>query len=291
MEILRTLGEADRRLSFSELRDGVGIEDSGQFNYHLGKLTGHFVGKTEAGYGLRQAGHRVIEAVLSGAITDDPVLEPTPIDEPCLLCGGTTVVAYIREHLAHYCTECEGSYGVPDEVPGDGSSEGYGYLGGFPLPSAGIRGRSPAEMFRAATTWGGLELLAVANRVCPRCSAPLEDSREVCEAHDATGGHCEACGNRRPAQVEFQCTNCVYGLGGALVLALTAQSDLLSFLVEHGINPVSPTQQASYYAAVMDYEEEVHSVDPFEASLTFSLDGDELTLTVDDDLAVVGTKR
>jgi hypothetical protein len=70
--ILQTLGRAGEDLSFSVLRDRVGVEDSGQFNYHLEQLVGHFVRKTEDGYQLRRAGRRVVEAVLSGAVTDAP---------------------------------------------------------------------------------------------------------------------------------------------------------------------------------------------------------------------------
>lgn len=69
MEIIQELADASDRLPFSELRDRVGVSDSGQFNYHLDKLVGHFVEDTEDGYGLRRAGERVIEAVVSGAVT------------------------------------------------------------------------------------------------------------------------------------------------------------------------------------------------------------------------------
>jgi hypothetical protein len=44
--ILRGLWEASNdAVSFSELRERVGTPDSGQFNYHLGKLREHFVSK------------------------------------------------------------------------------------------------------------------------------------------------------------------------------------------------------------------------------------------------------
>jgi hypothetical protein len=48
---------ATNAVAFSELRERVGMRDSGQFNYHLDKLRGHFVRKTDAGYELRRAGH------------------------------------------------------------------------------------------------------------------------------------------------------------------------------------------------------------------------------------------
>ncbi|MDY6764143.1 MAG: helix-turn-helix domain-containing protein, partial [Halobacteria archaeon] len=87
VRILKTLGEADGSLSFAELRDKVGHDDPGNFNYHLSKLEGHFVRKTDEGYELQSAGERVIEAVLSGAMTETPVLEPTQTDIICHHCG------------------------------------------------------------------------------------------------------------------------------------------------------------------------------------------------------------
>ena len=45
--ILRTLWDAeDHEATFTELREAVGMRDSGQFNYHLDKLTGRFVTTT-----------------------------------------------------------------------------------------------------------------------------------------------------------------------------------------------------------------------------------------------------
>jgi len=52
MDVLKALWEADGPRSFSALRERVGVRDSGQFNYHLGKLVGHFVRKTADGYRL-----------------------------------------------------------------------------------------------------------------------------------------------------------------------------------------------------------------------------------------------
>lgn len=69
IDILRALWGSDEPLAFSDLQDATDIRDSGQFNYHLDKLTGHFVRKTDDEYVLRQAGNRVVEAVLSGAMT------------------------------------------------------------------------------------------------------------------------------------------------------------------------------------------------------------------------------
>jgi DNA-binding transcriptional ArsR family regulator len=298
LQILRTLGAVDDPLSFSELRDRVGMRDSGQFNYHLNTVTGHFVSKSADGYELRQAGHRVVEAVLSGAVTEAPLMEPTPIDEPCPICGGPTVVAFFEDQVEHYCTECEGqydpetamsSYATPD---GDrGADPEYGYLGSAQLPPAGFQGRSPDELYRAGTTWLTLEVLAMASGVCPRCSASLSTSVGVCEAHDYTAEYCDECSNRHAVQVVFRCANCFYSRGGAAGLALVTDGHLLTFLLEHGINPLSPSGPAAFTAALLGYDEDLVSLEPLQARFTFDVEGDELSITVDEELNVVDVSR
>jgi hypothetical protein len=185
----------------------------------------------------------VVAAVLSGAITDDPVVEPTPIDDPCPICDASTLVAFSEGRVEHYCPECAGLYGrvspsagsqPSGETPDESTT--YGYLGSFQLPPAGMQGRTPGELFHAASTWGLLRFVAVASDICPHCSAPLDSSPLVCEDHESTEDHCEACGNRYAVQLGFRCTNCLYGGEAAFAIALMRNVQVLAFLTTHGIN-------------------------------------------------------
>jgi hypothetical protein len=130
--------------------------------------------------------------------------------------------------------------------------------------------------------------VAVASGLCPHCSAPLDRSVDVCEAHD-TGEHCGACDNRHAVQLAFRCRNCLYGGEAAFAVALLAEVEVLAFLADRGINPVSPADPTVFGTALMDYEEEVRSVEPFEARFTLGVEGDSLTVTVDGALEVVET--
>ena len=119
VDILQMLGEADGPVSFTDLRDRLGIRQGGQFNYHLDKLVGHFVAKTDEGYALRDPGRRVVEAILSGAVTGDPALEPTAIDFACHHCGSPVEVSYRHGTMRLSCTECSGHFDPsndPDEA-------------------------------------------------------------------------------------------------------------------------------------------------------------------------------
>ena len=62
--ILHVLASAEEEVvPFSTLQKRVGIEDSGQFNYHLNRLAGYYVRHTADGYALRKAGTDALEAI------------------------------------------------------------------------------------------------------------------------------------------------------------------------------------------------------------------------------------
>ncbi|MFB6229082.1 MAG: ArsR/SmtB family transcription factor, partial [Halobacteriales archaeon] len=281
IEILRALGDADGPLSFSELHDRVGTRDSGQFNYHLERLTGHFVRKAEDGYVLRRAGRRVIEAVLSGALTDDPTLERTRPEESCWRCGAPIEINWNAGSVEMYCTECAGRYERRHDDGSRGDTVGEGYLGRLPFPPAGLENRAPGEILRTAWTWGNLEILSMSSGICPRCSATVEETIHVCETHDAGDGLCDSCGGRYAAGISFACTNCVFDAGAGFAIALISHTALLSFITSHGLNPISPDSVRRINEVHADYEEEIISTDPLEARFTFHIDDDALTLTVE----------
>lgn len=280
MEMLRVLADEGGTLPFSELRSRVGMRDSGQFHYHLDKLTGHFIRKTDDGYDIRMRGRRVIQAVLSGAVTDAPELERTEIDMSCPYCDAPIEVRFTEEQVRAYCTTCTGTFGSEE-----------GHLGTVFLPPAGIQGRTPLEILEAALTWGNLEWLAGASGLCPRCSAPIDTSVTVCEDHDTNNGVCDRCNRYHQVRCDSVCTNCIYSFGGAFALQFGTDPDFLSFQIDHDLNPISPEQVSTFMTMTLDYEEEVSSMEPFEARFTFTLDEEALSLTVDDNLNVIDATR
>jgi len=58
----------DPSLGFAALRQRVGARDSGRFNYHLRKLDGTLVERTQGGYALSRAGRHVVSVVSEVAI-------------------------------------------------------------------------------------------------------------------------------------------------------------------------------------------------------------------------------
>lgn len=286
LQILRTLGEADEPLAFSELFDRVDYDTTANFSYHLDKLEDHFVGETDDGYVLRLAGRRVVEAVLSGAVTDDPVLERTEIGMDCPLCGSRISVSYYQEHVGIYCSACGGTRSGTSPTAEWAADPATDILGHVDLPPAGVHGRTPAEILHAAEIWTVSKTHALARGVCPRCSASVERSVHVCEDHDPTDGRCDRCGQEFGVTRTVRCTNCIFEEESIFTKHLLADTDLMAFMIEHGIDPLSPN---AFHVVALD--ETIVSTDPFEARFTFTADGDTLTLTVDDEFSVVDVDR
>lgn len=282
LHILQTLGAADAPLSFSALFDRVDYEDSSNFNYHLQELVGHFVTKTDEGYALRQAGGRIVQAILSGVVTDYPVIERTPTETPCFLCGGRMDMSYRQEVVALYCADCGGTRDT-SAPSGEGLlEEASDFVGGLGLPPSGIRSRDPADLPRAAEVWTVSKGQAVARDVCPHCAAPLEDSVRVCEDHEVGEGRCDACERQFAAVIHVNCTNCILERSSIFTSRLLSAPELMAFMLDHGIDPMAPE---GFHLS--GFDEEIRSVDPFEASFTFTAGDDSISLTVDDDLSVV----
>lgn len=284
LAVLRTLGEAAEPLAFTELRQRVGYDTASNFSYHLDQLRGHFIQQTDRGYELRRPGERVVEAVLSGAVTDDPSVARTQVDRACPYCGAPVELSYHQEQVTAFCTDCAGVYGGSTTTGSTADAAPDGLLGYLPLPPAGVRDRSLPEIERAAWTWGFRVMVALANGVCPWCSAPLDQAAEVCGDHDAADGLCPRCGNRHAVQLHSRCRNCIFDHEGAFVLKLVTNTRFLAFVTGHGLNPVFDQWEFGW-----EYDEAVNSTNPFDAEFTFEIGDDVLTVTVDDELSVTDT--
>jgi len=281
LQILQVLAEADEPLAYSDLFERIDYDDSANFTYHLEKLVGHFVRKTDDGYVPRLAGRRVVEAIFSGIVTDTPLVERTEADMACMYCGSQTEMAYFDEVVVVYCRECEGrigELGLAEEwpIPND---DIVGYVN---IPPAGVYDRTPTEIMEAAGIWTIADVQTIVRGVCPRCSATINRSARVCERHDAADGFCEHCNHEFGVSIAVSCTNCTFTTRSPYPTHALGNVELLSFMTGHGIDPF-----ASNAFHLRACTEEILSADPLRARYTFTADGDALTLTVDDDLTVV----
>ncbi|WP_396610574.1 winged helix-turn-helix domain-containing protein [Haloferax sp. S1W] len=275
----------ENAMSFAELRKRAGLRDGSQFNYHLKQLVGHLVRKTEDGYELRRAGHQLVRTVIAGAGIEDPSFEATEVDENCRLCGAPTEVIYHDEELFQICTECDGFFGGPE------SSFPDGMLRGVKFDPAGVTNRNPEEVLDAAQIQDDWRLLTAIEGVCDACSGPINGWLHVCEAHTADGV-CPTCHRRSRVKARFQCAVCKqHGQMSPRWLTLFHPA-VVAFLHERDI-PLAydpegiKTRLSLHVDPPPQFSDELVDEDPPRVHVTVECEGDELRLTMDEELNIV----
>ena len=263
LSILRALVEVRRTtddpfVRFTDLRDRAGIDDTGRFNYHLNRLLGTFVRKTEEGYRLSAFGHRILAPMMGGIF--DPERDAEPIDAPgeCPLCAGSLT---IRPRDTTFQLVCE-----DDHVVNQG-------LLGYP---GVLSDRDPDAVVTALGLLNtqGIEL-AVAG-TCPTCHGSVSGA---IDEHDETEAYlfrapCDTCGN--------QFANTVGG-------CVSTHPAVVSFLADHGVDVrrTPPWAHPFQHAGA----ETVVSENPLQLRVDVDGDDERLSVIVDRSGSVVSSER
>lgn len=270
-------GTGDNAVPFSALFDRIDIVDSGNFSYHLEKLTGPFVRGTDEGYELKQTGINILRAVVAGTVIGDPEFGPTKVDIACPICDAPLEVAYADELMSAFCTACEGSRRWNDEP---------GFVIGGLVPPSGIEQRPSEEAFRAAVTYMLHQAAALHDGVCPHCSGSVETTVNVCADHD-TGEDtlCQNCDRAPMAEVWLVCSTCKRSMFPSVRGVVLNDPDVTAFYHEHGIRHRFATWEAIVRS--FDVDEELLSEAPLRMRFTIPAGDDMLRLTVDEELNVL----
>jgi transposase-like protein len=282
----------DNTVSFSQLFDRIGIHDSGNFSYHLDKLVGHYVESTDDGYRLRNAGLKIVRAVIAGSGLETRRLPPTEIPRSCYHCGAPVELSYEDERLYQICTECEGNLGPESsEQTPEGTLIVYDDFN-----PAGLSHRTPEEVFVAGTIeyLQGVKLLI--RGVCPECSGPIRESLHICDSHDAPAGElCPNCGTSmrggwNEARASYVCSICKHSASYPAWVAVFDHPAVVAFYHEHGFDMTYDLDDPEVCGRLFDRlkkEQTVVSRDPVRIRVTATCDGAELSLTLDENLTVV----
>ena len=261
LAILEALWRLDEPAAFSEIRAEVGMADSAQFNYHLGKLTDQFVRKTDQGYELRTAGERIVQAILAGSFTQHPE-RAVDIDDPCGRCGATLTAHYADEQLSIECPDC-----------------GHGH-GEYPFPPGGLHDRTDAEILRAFDQRVRHLHCLAKDGVCPECNGRMATAIE----------RGETCCLGVAVRATHRCRQCALELCAAVGLGLLDQSPVVSFYADHGVD----LAEAPYWRrqwCVDDHPVTVDDDDPWRLRVEMTAGGERLVVTVDGDLDIVDSER
>jgi rRNA maturation protein Nop10 len=164
-DIIRRLAEADRtQLPFSALYERSRFDDSGQFNYHLDKLVGPFVRKTDEGYELRHAARIVYRLAVGGLLSDRAEAELATVDETCPHCGTAPLTAvYEGDRFWIRCGDCGRRATVA------------------PFPPRALTTHEADRVPAAFDRYTMGSVVRAAENVCPWCGSPLSASLESAE--------------------------------------------------------------------------------------------------------------
>ena len=251
-------GGGDDPTSFAELREQVGVSDSGRFNYHLGKLVGTFVEKVEAGYELTYAGSRVVGAVYEGTYAEGDAIDPVELDAPCPACGGPIELRYADEKITISCRDCEET------------------LSKFGFPPGAVAGRDPADLPRLLTRHMETLLDRLRAGFCINCSGPVDPTFDDAVEDDQLG-------------VTFDCERCRSEVETSLASVLLTEPAVVAFHYDHGVDVRETLLWA--LAWLGESVSERVSDSPPRYAVTLHLDDETLRVQVDDELRVVEATR
>jgi hypothetical protein len=192
-------------LSFSELKTRSEYDGTGNFNYHLDRLTGTLVGFREDGYVLSPLGYNVMRALDTFATFEYGTVAEAALGDPCPFCGGELVGRYRREILEVSCRDC------------GGLAEDGGFTS-VQLVSNAVESLDVETLLDAGALKLERRVDSSRHGLCWKCYSGLERELELCADHDRdAAGICGACRHRYAGHVAAECPNCGTGAAGPLV--------------------------------------------------------------------------
>ena len=250
-------------MSFSELQRRVGVADNGRFNYHLSKLLGRFVEKTEGGYELRPPGMRIYQAIISGAYIDNGEVGPARVDgEFCDDCEAAGEAWYENSHFNLGCAAC-GKLIIH-----------------YPIPPGSFDENDPESMVEAASAWILRDHISAGQGVCPYCAGTVDVSLSDDDSD------MESLEERKyRGVVQYSCERCSWMLNCNPPFAMTIHPAVVGFFEAHGIDIFARHPWAIYPNA----EETVLSEEPWRVEIRYCVDDAEQHIVIDENGVVLET--
>ena len=262
MAIVQALGEAPGPLSFSALRERVGVADSGNFNYHLDRLVGVLVADVDDGYELTHSGAELFGSVLAGTYTADAAVDAVAPDWDCQLCGGEMVVDYADERARFRCRDCD-----------EGAR--------FSFPPGSVEQFERSELPAAFARWWHGTVTRLVDGFCPICAGRLDRSL-ASPPTDEEG--------ERPEVVRFDCRRCGETARVSASTLATFQPVIEGFLAEHGFD-LRTRHPSQIWAELNDWETTVRSASPRRLTVRFGHGGETVVVDIDENAAVDTVER
>ena len=274
-EILRTLWDAHTGnpeeidgperdpVPFSTLREDVGVQDSGRFNYHLHELVPQFVQKRADGYVLTHAGARIIGAAVSGVYTETETQLDATAMGACTEseCAGTLEASYENGHVTIECDACDVQT----------------IMHAPPILVEAHDLETNADIIQQYTL---TEIQKTVRGFCPLCSGPVE----VRVSQSALDGE----SNER-VRITHECQECSSISHTTAAVFVLDHPAVVSLLHDAGVDyrTIALWKQPEDVA----YDEHIQSTDPVRVSVSLTASGQRLTVVLDETLDVLEYRR
>ena len=250
--------------TFSDLYDRVDVDDSGQFNYHLEKLTGTFLRRVDGQYELTHAGKKVVGAILAGTYTADVTQDSTPVDERCPTCGRSLRLRYDHGHAVFECSACEYESGK------------------YYFPPGSVEQFDPGELPAAVFRWRRHFLKGVFAGFCQTCAGRMRGTLVRGERPD------------RPAEFpihgQFECSRCgEFGTAKVTTIA-RYHPGVEGFFVDHGFDPTR-VPWIRIRERLLERSVAVNEEKPVQATVSFALAKEVVEAVIDADASVSSVER
>ena len=260
-------------VSFSALRKRVEVRDGSLFNFHLKKLEGPFIRKTDEGYEIRHAGLNVIRTILSGSFTDHPRIAPFETGGACVACGAVLHAEYDHEMVFVRCSSCRTMH----------------TMGMFP-PGA-VVDRTDQEVLAAFDRWQRHDFGLSVNRVCSMCGGKvtatlIRDAKDMKLKVDIDPTEFP----QYDLGMRYQCEQCDVWDFGSPGKHLLTHPAVVAFHHDHGIDLTTvPFWELDW--VVGTGRTTVVSEDPLRIRVAIPLDDEEIRVTLDEAFAVNDVER
>jgi DNA-binding transcriptional ArsR family regulator len=246
-------------LAYSDLRERAGVEDKGNFNYHLDVLRDQFVEKREEEYQLTFAGFEIAKALRAGAWADHEPRGPVVIESESALVDGSPLCASYEGSLV--------SVHAPDADP----------IFSIAVRPAGAAHHRIDDLVDVMATLLEEAITKTQQGVCPYCQAPPE--RRVTQREGARWQYC----------LVATCSECGPLFEVPIGAAVVRHPAVIAFYWEHGMD--ARTRRVWDLAPFGDDAVRAYQDDPLRLRLAIELNDATLELVLDGSGQVVETER